>query len=654
MSTLSIDFETRSAADLKECGAYIYAKHPTTDVWCMAWAFDDEEPEIWVPSEELPQRVRDHIETGGEIRAWNAAFERRIWNEIMAKRYGAPEAAMEQFVCTMAEAAAMGLPQALGKAAEAMGLSQEKDDKGYRLMMQMARPRRIEPNGTIVWWNEPERLQRLYSYCKQDVRTEQAAAKGLRRLSPEEREMYLLTERMNDRGIRIDVPLVHAATKIVEEGTTRAARDLTKVTDGAVTEVTKTADLRRWLNEQGIEVDSVAKDKVAELLERDDLSLQVRAALTARAEAGKSSVAKLKTMLAAADPDDHRARGLIRYHGASTGRWTGSLVQPHNFARGSIKNIEQYIELVMVGAYEQIDLMHHPVEVVSSMLRSMMTAGPGYELISGDYSAIEARVVNWLAGQEDILDLFRRGVDVYKHNATVLYGIPMEEVQTFPHRQTGKFQELGCGFGMGWKKAIDAAKSTYGLDLDEATARAVVEGYRETHPKVKALWYAANDAALGAVASPGVQHSFGAPGRESTFLKAGSYLYLKLPSGRLLAYAQPMLEDTMTKYGHQVTSVVVSTVNSLTKKWERRSLYGGLIVENVTQAVARDIMAQAKLRAEKRGYLPILSVHDEVVVEVPIGFGSLEEYMEILKEPPAWAEGLPVDVEGWRGVRYRK
>lgn len=651
MSTLSCDFETRSTVDLPKTGVYPYARHKDTDIWCMAYAFDDEDVQVWVPSEPLPQRIKDHIENGGELRAWNAAFERQIWNEIMVPRYGAPRPDMDQWYCTMADAAAMGLPRALGQAALAMGLTIEKDEEGKRLMLRMSKPRRMEGKYAI-WWDDPDKLARLIAYCKVDVDVERAAAKALRRLPPDEREMYLLTERMNDRGIRTDLPLARAAQKIVDEGVQRAAITLTRVTDGAVEAVTKTGDLKRWLGEQGIEVDSVAKAPVAELLADPNLPLKVRAALTARAEAGKSSTAKLRSILTATSPHDGRAHGLLNYHAASTGRWGGALIQPQNFPRGNVPDVESFIDAVMHNDYDGIDLFYHPVEVVSSMLRSMLLAEDGKLLMAGDYSAIEARVVNWLAGQEDILDLFRNGVDVYVHNASILYGITMDDVQKFPHRQTGKFQELGCGFGMGWEKAMSAAKTVYGLDLDEATARRVVEGYRETHAKVKQLWYDANDAALAAVATPFVKVSFGAEGRQSDFMRAGGYLWLKLPSGRLLSYAQPRIESSLTKYGREVQTVMVSAVNGVTRKWERRSLYGGLIVENITQAVARDIMAQAMLRAEASGYEPVLSVHDEIVVETPTPDAAA--FSELMSVVPDWAEGLPIDVETWVGERYRK
>lgn len=677
MIDLSIDFETRAMVDLRDAGVYKYAEDPHTDIWCMAWAFGDEEPEIWTPKlceheddcalgiggEEcscpclmhdfagLPDRIIDHIAAGGTIRAWNAQFERVIWREIMVKRYGAPAIRDEQFVDTAADAAAMALPRALDMAAKVLGVAEKKDEDGYGLMMRMTRPRKVLPNGELVWWDVPDRLARLYEYCKQDVRVERAILKALRPLSAMEREVYLMDQRMNDRGIGIDLPLVHAAKEIVAEGTERANLVLREITRGEVEEVTQNGRLVEWLQGQSVDTDSVAKPVVRDLL-TSDLAPDVRRVLELRAEAGRSSVAKLDSMISCACADS-RARGLLLYHGASTGRWSGKLIQPQNFPRGEVDDIERFIPYVMRGDYEALDLFHPPIVIVLSMLRSMLKAREGHQLIGADYAAIEARVLNWLAGQDDILDLFRRGEDVYKYNAARLYNIPLSEVKKFPHRQTGKFQELGCGYQMGWKKAISAAKDVYGLTLDEKQAKEIVTGYRATHDKVVQFWNDLDDAAIEAVNTPGVPVTVG-PLRNIKFLKAGSYLYLVLPSGRPLVYAAPRVVLAATPWGTEKLQVEISAVDSYTKKWTRQRMYGGLWAENVVQAASRDLMAEAMLEAEKQGYLPVLTVHDEVVAEVPNGFGSVQEFESILTRLPAWAEGCPIAAEGWMGERYRK
>lgn len=666
MSILSIDFETRSTCDLKKTGVYKYAEDPNTDIWCMAWAFDDEEPEIWVPGMTLDVRIYQHIADRGEVRAWNAQFERIIWRAIMVNRYGAPIIALEQWHDTAAEAAAMALPRSLDEAARITKVGLAKDSEGYNLMMRMTRPRKIHPDGTLEWWDVPDRVARLHEYCKQDVRVERAIYKAVRRLTPTEREIYLLDQRINDRGVGIDLALVDAAQEIVIEGVARANAALYIATGGEVAKVTNFSRLTTWLQSKGVETDGVSKAAVRELLEREDLPAEVEQALTLRAEAGRSSVAKLTSFRQVAC-DDGRAHGLLFYHGASTGRWTGKLLQPHNFPRPEDADPERFIPLIMAGEYDLLDLLYPPVAAIVDCLRSMLVAGPGMELIAADFSAIEARVVNWLAGQWDYVQLFAEGKDVYKVNAAKLYGIPIEEVQKFPHRQTGKFQELGCGFGMGAAKAVTAAKDVYGLDLPPELAKEIVDSYRETHPEVKNFWYGAERACIAAVKTPGVVQTFGGL-KNLKAIKAGAYLYIILPSGRPLCYAAPTVEWTPPPWAFEMVDGVMVRkpevedketlffwgVDGFSKKWGKLKAYGGLLVENIVQAVARDLMAEGMLRAEVRGYPPILSVHDEVVAEVPAGFGSVQEFEALLCETPDWAQGCPVAAEGWRGQRYRK
>ncbi len=681
LTVLSIDFETRATVDLRATGVYPYAMHKDTDLWCFAWAFDDEEPAIWHPGMlAVPERFYGHVLEGGEMRAWNAAFERIIWKYILTPRYGFPEPAMDQWVCSAAEAAAMSLPRSLDQCSRVTGVAQQKDQDGYSLMLRMTRPRKVHPDGRIEWWEVEDRKQKLYEYCRQDVRTERAITKVLRRLTPREREIYLHTELKNDRGIHLDRELVVAARAVADEGIARANAALDEITDGQVTGVTKTGPMRAWLKDQGVDAPSIAKAPLRELLE-SDLDPKVRMVLEHRQESGKSSVAKLDSMLDVVC-DDGQLRGLTMYHGASTGRESGRLCQPHNYPQGDIPNIEEYIDPVLRQEYDEIDLTYHPVRVIVSMLRAMLTSRPGYELIAADFSAIEARVLVVLAGQDDIVELWRSGQDVYKYNAARLYGVPIGQV-TKQQRQTGKFQELGAGYGMGAKKAVSAGKAVYQLELSEENAREIINGYRTTHSKVVAFWNESDRAALHAVANPGVVFSFGGgkphageheirwsgsrwmwvEKREGIyqgnsgplkFIKAGAYLYLILPSKRPLVYAAPRIVEAETPWGELKPGVEISSVSGYTHQWERQRMYGGLWVENIVQAVSRDLLKEADLRVEQHGYPVVLDVHDEVVAEVPEGFGSVEEFEKLLAVTPEWAAGWPIKAEGWRGTRYRK
>lgn len=621
----------------------------------------------------VPQRIVDHVNAGGTIIAHNAQFERVMWKYIAAPRYGWPEAKMEQFVCSAAEAAAMALPRHLGGLSHVLGVDQTKDDKGYRLMLQMARPRKVNADGSILWWDVPAKKEILFNYCKQDLRTERACGKALRPLTSRERETYLLDQRVNDRGVRIDMDLVRAAQAVVDIGVTRANARLDDLTNGEVSAVTQNGRLLTWLNEEGIETNSISKKAIAALQERDDLAENIEAVLMLRASAGRSSVAKL-TSFQLATCADNRARGLLLYHGATTGRWSGRLIQPHNFPRGEIKDVESFIPLVMEGEYDAIDLFHPPVIVVLSMLRAMLRAEEGHELIAADFSAIEARVLNWLAGQDDVVEVFREydaAPKEWKH-AYDPYLRMAEKMGRPGERQAGKAAELGCGFQMGAEKFVRAGWDVYQVRVTEEQAEIAVDSYRASHPQVKRFWKDAEHACLVAVRSPGVVQTFG--GRAN--LRAtcrGAYLYIILPSGRPLCYAAPKIKprempwcDACGKKQKEhdagthafvpalKDSLHYWTVDNQTKQWVEEAAYGGLIVENIVQAVARDLLVEAMFRAEAAGYLPVLSVHDEIVCEVPVGHGSVKDFEQLMSELPAWADGCPVAAEGWAGARYRK
>jgi DNA polymerase bacteriophage-type len=629
--------------------------HPSTDIWLGAWAFDDmAEPELWLPGEPVPERIIDHITAGGIIRAHNAAFERLMWKYVAAPRYGWPKAELRQFVCSAAEAAAMSLPRSLGQLAKVLGVDAQKDDEGHNLMMRMCRPRSFKDDGSPVWWDVPERIARLGEYCKTDVKTERACTAVLRRLSPAEQEIYWLTEEMNDRGMRLDRELILAAKDVADRGIALANEHVAQISSGAVAGVTKLADMKRWLAKQGVPVDSLDKDTVKEMLDDPKITGTVREMLELRAVAGRTSLAKLDSMLEVMCPDDF-VRGTTMYHGASTGRWTGKLIQPHNFTRPEIDNIEDFIPAVLERDYAGLELFHPPTVIVSSMLRSMITAAPGKMLVAADYSAVEARVTNWLAQQLDIVKLFADGKDVYKYNAMRLFEIPLEAVEKMPHRQTGKFQELGCGFGMGPDKGVESANTAqYGyLVISLERMKEIVANYRETHPRVVDYWYEANRAAIEAVSNPMTPVKVG-PLKNVTMIRAGAYLYVVLPSGRKLTFPSPKIEEAMTPWGEMRDGVTFWGVDSYTRQWRKQRLYGGLIFQNIVQATARDLIAEGKVRAKARGYEPIMSVHDEVITEVPADFGSAEELEQILCELPAWATGCPIAAEGWKGFRYRK
>jgi DNA polymerase len=394
-----------------------------------------------------------------------------------------------------------------------------------------------------------------------------------------------------------------------------------------------------------LEVESLGKDQIKAL--QQTATGDVAQALTLRTDAGKSSVAKIETMLEAVCKDG-RIRGLLLYHGAATGRWAGRLVQPQNFPRGDVKDPERYIPLVYSKDYDAIDTQEPILSVISSLLRGMLVAEDGHRLIAADFAAIEARVLAWLANEELLLETFRDGGDVYKVMASKVYGVAPGDVNK-DQRQVGKMAILGLGYGMGAKKFTDSCAKA-GIELSDDQAKAVVQLYRNTNRQITAFWSALNSAVIRAVKEPGSVHNVGA----IKYTSRGGYLWCVLPSKRPLAYAKPKVVERETPWGTTNEAVSFEGMDSFTKKWERHDLYGGLLAENVTQAVARDIMADAMVRLENKGYPLILSVHDEVVAEVPDGFGSVAEFESLMCQVPDWAVGCPIDAEGYESTRYRK
>lgn len=644
--TVSVDFETRSTVDLRRTGVYRYAQDKDTDVWCMAYAFDDQDPRMWTPGQPVDPELVQYIVQGGELRAWNANFERTIWNEILVTRYGWPKTTIDQWVCTAAEARAMALPGSLELAAKVLGVQEQKDKTGANLMLRMARPRRTEEDGTLIWWDIPERVNRLLEYCKQDVRTEVAIAQAIRRLTETEKQVFNLDQRINDRGVKLDIKLAKAAKKLADAATLEANRAVYDLTHGKVSKITNVGRLTDWLRAQGCEVDSLDKAGIKTLQETN--TGLIAEVLTLRAEAGKSSVAKIESMLGAVCRDG-RIRGLLMYHGASTGRWAGRLVQPQNFPRGNIPNPEDYIDLVLFRSVEEIDALAPPLDVISSMLRAMLVADKGHNLIAADFAAIEARVLAWLAGEEILLKTFREDGDVYKVMASRIYSLPADEIQK-NQRQVGKMAILGLGYGMGAKKFIDSCKAQAGVELQEDEAKAVVQLYRATNKNIVRFWAELNQAAIDAVKEAGSIKRVG----PITYTYRGGYLWCVLPSKRPLAYARPRVVERETPWGSTSEAVSFEGIDSFTKKWDRHELYGGLLAENVVQAVARDIMAAAMLRLEDAGYPIIMSVHDELVAEIPEGFGSVAEFEKIMCQTPDWADGCPINAEGYISKRYKK
>lgn len=648
--TVSIDFETRSAVDLRKTGVYKYAADPSTDIWCMAYKAPwSDDVLVWQPGDERDAHLEDWIAAGGLLSAWNANFERTIWNNIMVGRYQWPATRIKQWRCTMAQASAMGLPRALGQAAAVLGVEEQKDKAGAALMLRMARPRKVNADGSYTWWDTKDKLDTLVAYCRQDVRTELSVAEVLNAMPDSERRLYQLDQRINDRGVALDVDLVHRVKALASNASIEIDAEIQRLTKGQVKAATNGMDLVAWLNSHGIATKSVDKQTVARLLTSDKLHPVIREVLTLRQNGAKSSTAKYDAMLHAVNADG-RMRGLLVYHGAATGRWSGKLVQPQNFPRPNKEQEE--LDEIIAKLKADGDVSEHGAGTVlaSDLLRSMLVAEDGHRLMFADYAAIEARVLAWIAGQNDLVGTFReydmeiaRGVpkkniltEPYRMMASAIYNKAVDAISD-NERQVGKMAILGCGYGMGGKRFAEQCASM-GIKVDEDEAKRIVSIYREKNNRIVQYWRDVEQDFVDMVKEAG---------------RVGT-IPLSLPSGRSLTYHNPRIIQRETPWGAMRDTAQVDTLNSVTRQWTSQIIWGGLLTENVVQATARDLMATAMMALEVKGYNVILSVHDEIISEVPDNFGSLDEMIDIMTRVPAWAKGCPINAEGKEGKRYRK
>lgn len=681
----TIDFETRSVADLKKVGTWAYSIHPTTEVLCLAFRLPTWQlgrTALWHPAfvhlgidacdtAEL-QELFEWLWTRQPIEAHNAWFERCIWQNVLAPE-GWPTIQAWQWRCSAAKSAAHTLPRKLEEVAKVLRLSEQKDNEGHKLMLKLSKPRKPrkaerlawakdhgEAPMPILWWESRELFERNWAYCRQDVLAEAAVSVAVPDLLPQELELYLIDQDINERGFQLDVDAVDAAMSLVTTETPKLNAELARLSGGAVQKATQRAKLKAWFLTQGLDLPDTQKDTIEELLEpQHKHTMTVRRGLELTKMLGKASTAKYSTMRGWMGTDG-RVRGGLLFHGAGTGRWSGAGVQPQNFVRGIVKNMPALWDALktrdrklIIKAVRELShgKVHDILNALSQALRGTIIAPPGRQLYVADYAAIEARVVFWLADAQHALDIFRRHEDIYKDMAKDIYHVSINEVDG-AQRQLGKQAVLGLGFQMGAPKFM-ATCAKYGIEVDEDFSKNVVDMYRNKFWEVPQLWYAQQGAAIEATlngegAEPVVA------GKVSWVVE-GDYLYCQLPSTRRLAYPEPSVRDWKTSWGQVKTSLTFTGINPYSRKWERRAAYGGLLVENMTQAVARDIAADAIRRADASHiYDVVLSVHDELIAEADLGAGSVHEFVKLMAQPPLWAPDCPVEAEGWADTRYHK
>lgn len=658
---IHLDFETRSGADLVEYGADVHLSHPWADIWCLGYAYADYPVCISWPGDPDFLRILRTIEAStAPIVAHNAQFEWQVWNALLTRKYGVAPLPIERFRCTMAAGYAMALPGSLDNLAGALGLTERKDLAGSRLAVQMSRPRAIV-DGVPTWWDEPEKLSRLYHYCQQDVRVEREVHKRLRPLPDSEQRLWCLDAKINMRGVYIDAQAGAAALNIVEREQTIENAKIWHITQGEINGPSEVKRLTKWVKARGVNIPGVAKQDIIDTLALEGIHPLVREVLEIRQAFAKTSTAKIDKMLSNRSADG-RLKGLLQYHGSSTGRWAGRRVQPHNLPRPVIKQkeIDAILDaLVTMGdaAGPYIRIFHGPpLARVADCLRGLLCAAPGHTLFAGDFANIEGRVLAWLAGEDSKLEAFRAfdaktGPDVYLVTAARIYHKPVTSLtKESPERQIGKVAELALGY-QGGVGAFQSMAGNYGVKVGDSEADAIKTAWREAHPRTKQYWYDVERAAVQAIEHPEVITTAGPSVSRVMFRMNGSFLWCALPSGRALCYPYPSLREYESQWGLK-KEVRYKSVDAYTRQWSDTGTYGGKLVENITQAVSRDFLAEALTRLDHAGWAVVLHVHDEIVSEMRTG--NLDGYCALMKQSPAWAPGLPIAVEGWTGRRYRK
>lgn len=683
---LHLDFETRSTVDLKAVGLDVYSRHPSTEAMCMAHAFDEDAVYLLAPSWPR-ERITfwNYVEAGGLVYAHNAAFEFAIWNNIMVPRFGWPALRIEQMRCTMAMSYAMALPGSLDGAAGALGLTQRKDPAGHRLMLQMCKPKGFDALGDPIWQEEPKKLERLYAYCRQDVEVERALHKRLVELSPAEQEVWAgLDHEVNNRGVYVDAPAVESSIALADQEQVRLNASVRAATDGAVATCNATGQLGDWIRLQGVAIDGVAKADVVDALNAENTPPKVRTVLLLRQEAAKASTAKLKQMRDRRSADG-RLRGMYQFHGAGPGRWTGRNPQLANLPRYrngvDYKNVEHMIELICAGKRDELDMLYGPVmPAIADCVRGMVRAAPGHDLIAVDFSSIQGRLVPWSAGEEWKVQAFRDydagiGPDNYILTYAESFGVDWRTISKKDwRRQVGKVEELAFLFGGSIGAWRTMEKTYHPPAMSDDQVKDINRRWRALHPKIAdydtGYWVQLDNAAIQATLNPGRVFTAGVPGREVKFKKVGSFLWLGLPSGRVICYPYPEVRLLETPWGQMKDTFTYKTelMGEALKKakivddpsngggWWRISTYGGSLCENVAMAEERDLLVAAMLRLRQRDYAIVMHTYDEVIVEVPETAPpeTLQIVEGIVAESVPWSTGLPIAVEGWRSKRNRK
>lgn len=648
MKLLSIDIETYSSVDLIKSGVYAYCESEDFEILLFAYAVDDDEVQIvdLATGEKIPADILTAMTDPNVVKtAYNANFERTC----LAKYFHAPMPP-EQWRCSSVHALMLGLPGYLDGVATCLRLKEQKLKEGkvlIRFFSLPCKPTKVNEGRTRnLPEHDPEKWNTFKDYCKQDVEVERQIRKKLETfpIPKVEQQLWELDQKINDGGVLTDSTLVEnaiQADKAFQDELLGEALHLTGLENP-----NSPAQLKKWLLTYGIEVDSLAKKNVEALMDEVD-NPEVKRLLELRQAMSKTSVKKYEAMKRSVCPDQ-RIRGMLQFYGANrTGRWAGRLVQIHNLPRNSLKDLGLARNLLKSGNYEVLELLFDNVpDVLSQLIRTAFIPSKGHRFIVTDFSAIEARVIAWLAGERWRMDVFQSHGKIYEASAAQMFKVPIETIDKgSPLRQKGKIAELALGYG-GAKGAL-MQMGAIEMGLTEGELPDLVSAWREANPNIVKLWWGIEAAAIKAVKEKVVvKKQYGL-----TFHFQKGILFITLPSGRSLAYVRPKI-GLDERFGKE--QLTYEGTEQGTKQWGRIPTYGGKLTENIIQAIARDCLAVALLRLDDAGYRINFHVHDEVVLDVPNGTGSMEEVEEVMGRPIEWAPGLPLGADSFETLYYMK
>lgn len=645
MKNLSIDIETYSPVNLAKSGVYRYCDTPEFEILLFGYSADGGPVQVvdLTAGEQLPQEIHESL-TDPTVTKWafNAQFERVCLSHFL----GLPTGTYldpDSWRCTMVWAATLGLPLSLEGVGAVLRPEKQKLKEGKDLIRFFCTPGKAKDGSIIRHYPQyaTGKWETFKAYNLRDVETEMAIQEKLSHYPVPESEWvnYHLDQRINDRGVLIDRTLVSQAIRCDTEFKRTHMEQAREVT--GLENPNSPVQLKAWLSEQGVEAESLSKATVAELLKEADGEVEV--ALSLRQELAKSSVKKYTAMDMVAC-SDNRARGLIQFYGANrTGRYAGRLVQVQNLPQNHLPDLDTVRSLIRNGDFQAVEMLYESVPLVlSELIRTAFIPKPGCRFFVADFAAIEARVIAWIAGEHWRQEVFSSGGDIYCASASQMFGVPVEKHGVNGHlRQKGKIAELALGYGgsVGALKAMGALN--YGLTEDEL--KPLVDSWRQANPHICRFWWDVDTAAKTCVKDYKTAETHGI-----RFIYRGGMMFIVLPSGRKLTYVKPKMGTN--RFGSE--SVTYEGVGEQ-KKWLRLESYGPKFVENIVQATARDILAEAMLRLEAAGYRIVMHVHDEAVIEAPAD-ASLEEIAAIMGQTPSWADGLLLRADGYVCDFYKK